>query len=32
MDISLIEFDFSPHPPPSVNIEKEANILFSMLI
>lgn len=32
MDISLIEFDFSPHPPPSVNIEKEANNLFSMLI
>lgn len=28
MNISLIEFDFSPHPPPSVNTEKEALICF----
>ena len=32
MDISLIEFDFIPHLPPSVNTEKGTNNLFSMLI
>lgn len=31
-DISLIEFYFIPHPPPSVNTEKGANNLFSVFI